>query len=286
MKRILCPTDFSKAGDNAIAYAAKLCRQLGGSLTLLHVHALGDLTPGEALWGQAQTLAQAQEALEKKCTEVKTAFKIQCAPYVIHTVVDVNAGIVEEAIPFDLLVMGTAAQHSRLQQWTGTHAYRVQRESFTSVIVVPETVNYSEIKTIVFAFDYFNHDTVPLQWLMQFSKALDCRITILLGVGQPYSHELEEAVREKQRPILSLYQDNDRIDFITLFGENMVDLIDNYTDCYPPDLLAFCAEPRTMMENLFHTSLIKAVGKEATFPMLVVNPVHGQHPAKNTISGT
>ncbi|MEJ0057625.1 MAG: universal stress protein [Bacteroidota bacterium] len=107
MKRILCPTDFSKAGDNAIAYAAKLCRQLGGSLTLLHVHALGDLTPGEALWGQAQTLAQAQEALEKKCTEVKTAFKIQCAPYVIHTVVDVNAGIVEEAIPFDLLVMGT-----------------------------------------------------------------------------------------------------------------------------------------------------------------------------------
>ncbi|MEJ0057626.1 MAG: hypothetical protein WDN75_19460 [Bacteroidota bacterium] len=131
---------------------------------------------------------------------------------------------------------------------------------------MPETVNYSEIKTIVFAFDYFNHDTVPLQWLMQFSKALDCRITILLGVGQPYSHELEEAVREKQRPILSLYQDNDRIDFITLFGENMVDLIDNYTDCYPPDLLAFCAEPRTMMENLFHTSLIKAVGKEATFP--------------------
>jgi len=40
MKRILVPTDFSPAAENATAYAAQLARQIEASLVLLHVYQL------------------------------------------------------------------------------------------------------------------------------------------------------------------------------------------------------------------------------------------------------
>jgi len=43
-RRILCPVDFSAASEGALRAAAVLAKQLGGTLTLLHV----DVVPGSA----------------------------------------------------------------------------------------------------------------------------------------------------------------------------------------------------------------------------------------------
>lgn len=65
MKDILCPTDFSPAAQNAIAYAAKLAQVVEGNVTLFHVQSVFDVTPASVLTGKKVILANAAEQLEQ-----------------------------------------------------------------------------------------------------------------------------------------------------------------------------------------------------------------------------
>ena len=76
MKKILCPTDFSDAANDAVAYAAKLCHATGAALTLLHVQSLFDVT---AVFQQKEKMLMlAKEELEAQSRQVAKTFKISC----------------------------------------------------------------------------------------------------------------------------------------------------------------------------------------------------------------
>ena len=70
MKKILCPTDFSGAAQNAIAYAAKLAHALDAQLTLLNVQSLFEFTPAEVVEGKEKSIKAAALQLEAEAPEL------------------------------------------------------------------------------------------------------------------------------------------------------------------------------------------------------------------------
>lgn len=141
-KKILWPTDFSKAAASAEEYVAMLAQKLGAEVHLLHV--AEDLTQFEHYWGSGPdtqhigdlneyAMKIAKERLEDLCKNKLTG----CPRYEIHILLgdparEILATI--KAIGADLVVMSTHGMKSNFP--FGSVAERVVRNSPIPVLTV------------------------------------------------------------------------------------------------------------------------------------------------------
>ncbi|HKR07225.1 MAG TPA: universal stress protein, partial [Bacteroidia bacterium] len=82
IKKILCPTDFSKAANNAVEYASKLASKTGAQITLTHVMSLPEIydnfsTPG-LLINLDIKRNEVEEKLKNYANQVSTEFHVPC----------------------------------------------------------------------------------------------------------------------------------------------------------------------------------------------------------------
>ena len=137
MKKILCPTDFSEAADQAIAYAAKLSKKIGAELTLLNVQSVFSLPPSEVIKGKFLATEPLSDRLEEQSYKVMDTFKIQCHSEVEPSNRGLGKTIAQRAKDFDLIVMGTNGADDYYQFFLGTNSYQVIRTSAVPVLLIP-----------------------------------------------------------------------------------------------------------------------------------------------------
>lgn len=270
MKKLLCPIDFSDTANNAIVYAAKLAKKINAGLTLMYVQVLADLTIEQAMWGKEMNLQAAMARLESKSEEVTKVFKIPCGFDVDTATLSLSHVISSRAIAYDLIVMGTHGTSNISQFFTGTHTYKVIREAQVPVLLVPAETGYSEIREIVFAFDYLNFKQLPLSQLMNFHHLLGTKLTVLEVVSTPYEHATENALEEIQQQVRQFYsEEGDAIRFDTIYSDEPASSIHSYMVRNQSELLALCSLNYTLSERLFHKSVIKAIAGIASYPVYV-----------------
>ncbi len=269
MKKILCPTDFSETANNAITYAAKLAQKMKAQLTLFNVQSLADLTPEEAFWGESLNAAAAAARLEELCEEVSKVFKISCYGDVATSVTSVNKIIGTKASGYDLIVMGTNGPDELFQFFLGSNTYQVIKKSTVPLMLIPEGCGYSDIQFIVYAFDYWRNDRLPMTQIIQISKALGSELLVLQVMEESYSHKAELEVKEAQKIMLDLYKDQISLRFDTIYASELIESVHDYVLRNNADLLALCTEHHRFIQQVFHKSVVKAVSKIATYPVFV-----------------
>jgi universal stress protein A len=139
IRRILVPTDFSPASNNAVAYARDLAKQSKAELVLVHVilpAGSPDLIYGSILWDQEKMTDAARSALQKWQTEaglgrvkkIKRQIRVG-VPYI---------EIVEAAreTKSDLIVIPTHGHTGLKHYLLGGTAERVVRHAGCPVLVV------------------------------------------------------------------------------------------------------------------------------------------------------
>lgn len=262
MKKILCPTDFSELADNAIVYAAKLTRKAGGTLTLLHVRSLVYFDDPDKWVGEES------EMLESKCLEISRVFRISCQHEVATSYTSVTKTIGKEGRNFDLLVMGTNGTSDLMQFFYGSNTYRVIRSTDTPVLLVPENCMYSEVKHIVFAFDYWRTFDLPLDTLLGLARFFSSRITILQIMEESVSERANQQLAEFQSHIRKVYAGN-VIGFDTIHTDDLNTALHAYMLRTEADLLALYEISRSSVEKLFHKSVIKRISGIAPYPVFV-----------------
>ncbi len=269
MKKLFCPTDFSDSATNAIAFAGKLTKKLGATLTLFNVQSLGDLTPEEALFGDPENVRATEAKLEALRDEVKKVFKISCNVEVVPSAISVNKLISSHAAGYDLIVMGSNGPDELTQFFLGSNTYQVIKKSSTPVIMIPEGCGYSDIKTIVYAFDYWRNDRLPLTQLIRLAKSLKSDLRVLQVMEESYSRKAEEEVLGMQEIFLDLYKDEIPISFDTIYASDLTDSLHNYMLRNKMDMLALCTENHGFLQKLAHKSVVKAMSGKATYPLFV-----------------
>lgn len=268
MKKVLCPTDFSETAHTAIAYAAKLARAMDAELTLLNVQSLFDYTPAEVIRGKDMTIAAAAERLEAQSREVSKAFSISCYSQVEPSHSKLSTVISKEASRFDLIVMGSDGPDDLYQFFSGSNTYNALIKSNTPLLLIPTGYVYSEIRHIVYAFDYLRGGKLPLTRLIPFIRPLNCRLTILQILEDQYSKKEEEQLMEHQHAISNLYSEL-KISYDTLRSSEVMQSINSYIIRNEPDVLALCSVHRNLLSRLFHKSIIKNITAFSSYPVLV-----------------
>lgn len=270
MKRILCPIDFSEAAENAVQYAAKLAQKINAGITLINVQILAELTPEEVLYRKDMNAQGSGSRLEELSEAVIKAFKVPCGFVVETSTVSLSKVISSKALGYDLIVMGTQGTNSIAQFFFGTHTYKVIRETNVPVLLVPEECRYTEIKLIVFAFDYWRTNQVPLATLIRLARMLDSELLILEVMEESRSQKVEKELKEDQEQIKQLYDDEGiTIRFDTIHISDVMPGINSYMLRSEANLLALCAIRHSLIEKIFHKSVIKNISGTASYPVFV-----------------
>jgi nucleotide-binding universal stress UspA family protein len=269
MKKILCPTDFSETADQAIAYAAKLCKKIGAELTLLNVQSIFSLPPKEVIKGKYLATKSIAEQLDDRSYEVMKVFKITCLSEVEPSNSRLSDVIAAKASSYDLVVMGTNGADDLYEFFLGSRSYQVVKKSNTPVLLLPTGCGYKDISTMVFAFDYQESHELPLTQLRKFTSLLESTITIL-QVKKRYVHE-EEAESKEIRDGLKVIDNITGVNFETIYADDIGFGIHQYLVKNNIDALALCSIHQGMglIESLFHKSVIKQLSATADYPIYV-----------------
>ncbi len=268
MKKILCPTDFSEVANNAIAYAAKLAHATNSSLTLFNVQSLFDLAPVEIVTGRDRTINRAVQSLESLSLQVSKVFKISCYAEIESSSRKLSQVINEKATNFDLVVMGSNGPDDLYQFFNGSNAYNALLKTKTPLLLIPADYMYSEIESVVYAFDYLRERNLSFEGLTPFIKALNCDLKVLQVMEEAYGKEVEDDLAELQFIIKSTHDDVD-YKFDTVRSSEISEGINDYILNNRIDVLALCSVHRSVMQRLFHKSVIQRVTSVCTYPIYI-----------------
>ena len=271
MKKILCPTDFSETADGAVAYAAKLAQKTGSHLALFNVQSFVDKTPEEALLGEQMNAQMAYDRLEELSREISRVFKISCNGNVSTAIAGLSRVIETEASGHDLIVMGTTGPDDAFQFFFGSNSYRLAKQTSLPVLVVPAGYGYSNIEQTAFAFDYWRNNTLPMAQLVNVIKPLNSALTVLEVLEQSYSPRQEEEILADQKIIQDVYGKEVSIQFQSLYTRSIPQALDTYVKENKVDLLALSTQHQSLIDRLFHKSVIKELSRIATYPLLIIH---------------
>ncbi len=266
MKKILCPTDFSDTADKAVAYAAKLCKQFGAELTLLNVQSVFSLTE-EVIKGKYLATEPIRERLDEQCYQVMQVFKISCLSEVAASNSSLSDIITQRGKNFDLIVMGTNGADDYYQFFFGSRSYAVAKESLVPVLLIPSGCSYQDISSLVFAFDYEKEQDLPMKQLISFTNSVKAKVTVL-QVKDHYQREAEVNAKEIQERTKMFYNLSDIV-FDTIFSNEVSDSINNYVIKTKADALALCSVQHTIIEAIFHESVIKTLSSMVSYPIFI-----------------
>jgi nucleotide-binding universal stress UspA family protein len=266
MKRILCPTDFSREAANAVSYAAKLAKNIDASVHILHVRLLSDLTPDEALLGAGIDEDLIRNKLDDQCLEVSRVFKISCYPVAPRRGTSLSKEVARAASGFDLVVMGTNGEDGLWQDISGSNTYKVIRETSVPLIMIPGRCGYSDIQHIILAYDYWRTDSGPVDKVVKLAKLLGARITIL-QVMEAVSKKAEGELQALQKMIREMYPEV-ALSFETVYDTDIGESINQFVTRSKADVLALCFQPGRF-QKMFYTGLVRRMTTETAYPLVV-----------------
>jgi K+-sensing histidine kinase KdpD len=96
---------------------------------------------------------------------------------------------------------------------------------------------------------------------------LEARVTVL-QVKDHYSHEAETSSKEIQQRS-KMYMEAIDVHFDTIYSDEVISSIDSYVLRNEADALALCSMNPSIIQTLFHKSVIKALSATASYPLLI-----------------
>ncbi|TND06528.1 MAG: putative universal stress protein UspA [Bacteroidetes bacterium] len=271
-KRIICPTDFSNAANNAVEYAANLAKELDARLHLLNVKSLissGSVPAGVWVGPDAEI---ASDLLKKTHDVTLETFGVDCTYEVDVTRKAIDKEISEAGGADDLMVMGTDGADSLFEYFFGTHTYHVIKNAKCPVLVVPEHKPYEKIEKIVAAWDYSRRNELSLSEIKLFLDTTGASITLvhISKKDTDISNDVYNAFKE--RAVQALGADPNRVSFDRIVSPDITNSLSTYMNQSGANLLVLTQYEHDWATNLFRQSVVKNMTTiAAAYPTLIMH---------------
>lgn len=278
MKKILCPTDFSKTASKALAYATLIARQNGGHLTLLHVVHLPIVDTSETALVASELLGEqmrdAEERLVMLCQEMEERHGANrgggfTCDYILKEALltDITEHLTKTS-GYDLIVMGTTGGGNALEELLiGSNAEAVMEQVKCPVLSVPSTAEHPRIDKIVYASDYAAEDIDTLHEVLDFAAAFNATVDVV-----HVNKEGREGSDKKMRFMQELQNafPGAPIHFEEVTAKHRAEGIKAYYDTSSADLVAVLRREKGFLRELFSQSLAEKMTYQAEVPLLVL----------------
>ena len=286
MKRILFPTDFSDAANNALDIAMNLAKKSKAELHILHslnsaqqyvdisLSSAGDITmPGMQPEIVMEAIAREKERVTILMEETVKKVK-QKGKKVVNEIFtqsldsEINDYIQEKFI--DFVVMGTRGASGLREAFIGSVAQKVVRVSTVPVLTVSEECKDFSIKNLVCSSDFLEEKiNMQLPRIQEFADDFSAKLH-LLCVNTPTYFEETIVAQERMNKVVedfklkpastSIYNAFDIDEGIIAFSEQK-----------NADVIAMVTHGYRGMKKLFNDNVTESVVNHSKIPVLTLH---------------
>ncbi|MFD2247117.1 universal stress protein [Pontibacter ruber] len=280
MKKILCPTDFSKTASKAVEYAVLIAQRAGGHLTLMHVVHLPIVDTSETALVASELLGEqmrdAEERLKALVLEVEGRHGANrgggfTCDYILKEALltDITEHLTKTQ-GYDLIVMGTTGGGSALEELLiGSNAEAVIEQVQCPVLTVPANVDIPAVNRIIYATDYVEADKDALREVVEFARMFEAPVDVVHVSKEGTSEGTARAERfwnELQQAI-----PNYPIHFQEVINRHRSEGIKEYFTHTGASMVAILRKEKGFLRDLFSQSLAEKMTYQGEVPLLVLN---------------
>lgn len=270
MQRILVPTDFSKAADNALNVAKFIAKKTNAIIHLANFYSIpvADYSYPEINMPD-EILSQVRVAAESEIDALITLLKSENIA-VESTIrmgfaTDEIVALANEIQP-DLLVVGTTGATGIVNKVIGSNAAHVMRNTIYPIMLVPQDCNCNGISNVVYLDELKEDDTPVLDKLFKLSDELDIENIKLLNVNTGFFFQ---AVDEKLMTKLDDAFGLNKIQLETVTAADVKSGIDQYLEKHLVDLVVMSTHKKTLLERIFTKSNTEKMALYSKIPVLI-----------------
>ncbi|RFC54203.1 universal stress protein [Brumimicrobium aurantiacum] len=279
MTKILFPTDFSQAAENAFFYALQLTKKLNAELVLTHIYELPDL--GRSLHNTSKEVFEIMEmeTLEKfkKSVEelrnkaivngyVNVEFRQQMDEgQTVPKIIDL--AIKEKA---DYIVMGTTGASGLKEVLLGSVTAGVIDRSPCNVLSIPNDVSPTNtIDKIAYLTNYQDEEIDSFNVVHDFAKIMDASMSTIHFYKDVT--EMEESEMEEWKKKLNV--DSNQLESHVVSGANFEEAVSRLYIDEDIDVLAIQPRKRNFFTQLFKKSVSKQMVHHLNIPLFTLPAV-------------
>lgn len=182
IRKVICPTDLSPSAQNATLYAAQFCQLHGAALELVYIKPVWQqlllVTTGNAPVAPGSDVDEMNLTLKQLCFELHLKYNISCTYDMQHAILTVSDVLREKCGPGVMVIAGTNGADRFVQRVFGSITFRMSRDLDAPVLVIPEGVQFSVIRQVVFAWDYHPEQSC-LTCLRDYAEELKSKLVFL-----------------------------------------------------------------------------------------------------------
>jgi len=275
MKKILFPTDFSEAANNAFGHALEFAKIVNGELILLHtfeipvydsqffpenyasIYSSIELAKFEMFKDEIPKLRTI--AMERKLEDIVIKHRLMDGDLLYN----LKNAVKEDEI--DFVIMGTTGASDWTKFFLGSNTSSVISGVDVPVLCVPIDAKFRKIKTIGFTTRYREKDKKELKKVLKIAKKTDAKVKSLY-VKTSNSDVSAETVKEWEKEFA-----NDNVEFLVLPSDEVKETILDFVLYKDIDVLAMITHKRSFFESIFDSSFTKKMSKEASVPVLIMH---------------
>ncbi len=274
MKTILALTDFTASSVNAVNYAADLAYSINADLVLLHAIpfpiAVSEISvPGDFIDDMMDT---SQRDIDNLSKTIKSRTRGK-----INVTTEIKIGAIEQEIenisPKErplAVVMGIRSGKSFERALMGGTTFHIMNHVGFPTLIIPEGVQFHEIKTIGMACDLKQTDSqLPFEtikeWLYLFTSKLEI-IHMEEGNGKLQSEQTVESIIIQNR--LHIFKPR----FHFLSGDDMAAELNEFMKTNPLDLLMVFPRKHGIF-GLFHKKKSRFIATHQQLPILSIHDI-------------
>jgi nucleotide-binding universal stress UspA family protein len=268
MKKILLTTNFSKASENAIAYALNLFGDSECEFTIMYAsdnNPVGspevDFSLIEEMYNRSKKEAiLLTEKIKKEDNKKFHTFKTEVIPTSPASAIN----ILNRTNKYDFVVVGATGKGNDIL--FGTTATDVVRKDQVNTIVVPEKAKILPIKNVVLAVDYLPISSFnDFDGLKEILHRKDCTLT-LLNILDDEQHPNDSYTKAQYD---NYFKDIKTIEYY--IRENTAEEgIIEYLEYHKTDLLVMLTRHHSFFDLLFNRSVTRKFAFNPTLPLMSI----------------
>ncbi|GAB3201393.1 nucleotide-binding universal stress UspA family protein [Pontibacter aydingkolensis] len=279
MKKILCPTDFSKTAGKAVEFATNIAQRSGAHLTLIHVVHLPIVDTSETALVASELLGEqmrdASEKLKSLCRQLEETHGANregnfTCDFVLKEALltDVTEHLTKHE-GYDLIVMGTTGCDSTMEELLiGSNTEAVIEEVKCPVLSVPATAEWQGINKIIYATDYAPGDKLALAKVVELGSVFGAPIDVVHVVKE--SNPEDSAKAETFWVELQQGYPGVPLQFKEIVSKRADEGLKDYFNRENGSILAVLRKEKGFLKNLFSQSLAEKMTYQAEVPLLVL----------------
>lgn len=267
MKKIICLIDYTNASDNALQYASRLAHDSSTKLVLatLHKHHAHSIF---ALAGDEE--APYSSRLSEMCDRTRAVWKVPCEYY---ESIDLENEFDLMKADVRMVVMGIQSSNRTTPYLLSSAIdFKMIRETHIPILMIPDNVEYHKPNRMLYAYDYANVPSPPIEQLKNIVEWLKTDLRFLSVVEKGYSPEIEQMLDDRNAEIMSQWKSKQVLSFDYIYYSDVKKCIDNYLTLWKSDdIVIFSIDHSSLIHRLLHKSVIREMTVCSRYPMLIIH---------------